>query len=335
MNKLIEFTFKYWKWILGINVLLTLILGYFILGIKVDNSIETMSVDGDPELLLLQKTEKEYGGNEFVVVSFKGDDIFTTPVLAMIERITTRIEDVKNVERVLSLTNSSTIEGDSEGFGVYPLLKESSLQLKKPEELRKEVINNRIYKRWLYSEDGKSTSIIAWIVPMGKDDAARWRVVDAIKNIIDEEKDNRKFYLYGMPVYQKAIMDAMIRDQFHLTPIVPFLMGLLLFFFFRDIKLLTIPFILIGICALWAFGLLTLSSNTLNYVTNILPIVLLIVCICDSVHIMTHYKEINKDYIHRKDALKDVIIRIGIPIMLTSITTGVGFFSLGAVVLSQ
>jgi hydrophobe/amphiphile efflux-3 (HAE3) family protein len=329
MKKVIDFAFKHWKLIVGAGSLLTIIFAFFILQVKIENSLETLTIDDDTPLILLQQMEKDYGGNEFVVVSFKGNDIFSPQVLAMIERMTTMIEGIKNVERVLSLTNALTVKGDASGFGVYPLLPETSEQLKEPEELKRKVIVNKMYKDLLFSDDGKSTSIIAWILPLGKDDAARWEVVNAIQEIIDKEKDNRKFYLYGMPVYQKAIMDAMLRDQFYLTPVVFVLVGFLLFFFFRDIRLVIIPFILISLCALWAIGVLTMAGNTMNYVTNIIPIVLLIICICDSVHIMAHYKEINRGYDDSKDALKDVIIQIGIPIMLTSITTSVGFFSLG------
>ncbi|MDY6933963.1 MAG: efflux RND transporter permease subunit [Spirochaetota bacterium] len=305
---------------------MTLIFGYFILGIKVDNSLETMTIDNDPELLLMQQMDKEYGGEEFVVIAFKGEDIFSPRILSMIDRMTRRIEDVKNVGRVLSLTNAYTIKGTSGGFGTTPLLPKTSIQ---PEELKEKVTANKIYKRWLFSDDGKSTSIIAWMVPLGSDDALRSEVVSEIQRIIDKEKDNRRFYLYGMSVIYKTVFDAMDRDQLHLTPIVFALVGLILFFIFRNLRFIIIPFIVITICVVWVVGLLVASGNTLNWVTSIIPIVVLIVCICDSIHIITQYKETIGEYPNNKDALKEAIIRIGIPILLTSVTTAVGFFSLG------
>ncbi len=293
MKKFIEFTFNYWKWVIGVVVLLTIICGYFFLKVKVDNAIETLTVDSDPSLITLQRMEHEFGSDEFIVISFKGNDIFTPKVLNMINRITENIENVKNVEKVLSLTNAFSVKSEPGTLGTSPLIPENYLHKNNAEELKKRVLKDKMYSRILFFDDGQATSIIAWMLPLGNDDSKRWDVVTAIKKIIQEESEteNRKFYFYGMPVYQKKIMDVMIRDQLTLPVILSLIVGLLLFIFFNDIKMVILPFLLIGLTGIWALGLLVAFGSTLNYVTFIIPIVVLIVCLCDSVHIISQYKE--------------------------------------------
>ena len=328
MKRLADFTFKYWKGIIGINIILTIFFAYFFIDLKIDNSLETMTIDNDPDLLLLRQMDEEYGCDEFVVISFKGDNIFSQRTLAMIEKITERIENRNDVEKVLSLTNASIIKATSDGFGVYPLIPEGSFQGIKADALKKDVIKNRMYKKLLYSDDGNASSILAWLIPLGNDDSARVKVIKELKNIVKEEGSGRKFYFYGMPVYLTAIFGASVIDQITLTPIVIILIGLMLFYFFRNLRLVIIPFIVIYICAVWAQGLMIFAGHSLNFVTMLLPTVLLIVCIAVSIHIIAQYKEVKRNFSNKIDALKDVITRIGIPILLTSLTTAFGFFSL-------
>lgn len=328
MKRLVDWTFKHSTWIVLASILLTLITSYFMLQLKIDNSLETLTVDDDPALMTLLKMEEEFGSNEFVVVSFKGDDIWSPETLRMIDRMTRKIEGVKNVEKVLSLTNAVTIKGKEGSIENAPLVSEAFLQANRAEELKQSVLSSRIHNRMLFSDDGHATSIIVWLAPLGRDDAKRWQVVKAIRKIVDEEKEARKFHVYGMPVYVKAIMDTFIRDELTLNSLLFLLVGLLLYLFFRDVKLVTIPFILIGVTALWAVGLMIMSGNTVNNVTGMIPTVVIIVCICDSVHILAQHRETAGSFSDHREALKDVVTRIGIPIILTSLTTAIGFFSL-------
>lgn len=330
MKKIVDLTFAHWKWIVLFTLLATLFFAISIKNIRIDNSIETITVDGDPDLELLLEMEEVFGTDEFIVIAFSGEDIFSPKVLQMIERITNRIRNMENIEGVLSLSNAMMVEDRPEGFGAYPFVPKESFSSHVPDSKKKEIVANRLYDRWIVSEEGKITAIMVWISPVGNDDTARWAIVHEVNQIIDDEKDQRKFHIYGLPVYQKAIIDSMLRDQYYLTSTVFFIIGLILYAMFRDMKLIIIPFILISICSLWSLGLLVFCGSTLNYVTNILPIVLLIVCICGAVHIMTHYKEVSGQAADKISAIKSVISSIGIPILLTGVTTSVGFISLAS-----
>ena len=328
MKPIVDFSFKYWKWIAGVSALLTLICLYMVFQIKVDNSTETLSVDDDPKLLLLRELEEKFGGNEFIVVSFKGDDIFSPSVISMIDAITTNMEKIENVESVLSLTNSVVAQKDETGFGMDALVPEGDRSRIDMQALKEKVMSHQIYEKLIYSSQGNATSIIAWLVPLGNDDAARWRVMKAIKNVVNTHKDDRQFYLYGMPVYQEFLYRIMIQDQLVLPVVISVLMGCILYFVFRDIRLILLPFIVIDLSVLWSMGLFTMAGNTLDVVTFIIPSILLIVCLCVSVHILSEYRETCGQGEDRVGLVKAAVSRIGVPVMLTSLTTALGFFSL-------
>ena len=328
MKSVVNFAFRHWKWVIALTGILSVISLYFLAQIRIDNSIETLSIDDDPKLALLQQAENTFGGNEFVAISFKGDDIFSPRVLAMIQAITSDIQKIDNVEFVLSLTNAEIAKNDQEGLGTTPLIPKNHNVEEEANDLREAVIANRMYEKLLYSDDGNATSIIAWLVPLGNDDVARWRVVNTIKEVLATHKDDRQFHLYGFPITTEILYRVTLEDQLVLPIILSVLIGIILFLIFRDIRMVILPFIVIDITCLWVMGFFSMEGNTLDIVTFIIPSVLMIVCLCDAVHIMSEY--CNKD-IHAADrvaALKEIIAHIGIPILLTSLTTVVGFFSL-------
>lgn len=167
MNPIVKFALNHRIWIVGICVVLSLISIFFIFRIRVDNSIETLSVDNDPKLLLLQQVEKTFGGNEFVVISFKGNDIFSERVLSMIDAMTRDMEKIENVEDVLSLTNAEIAKDDADGLGTGLLVPEGDRTGEDMHALKELVISRQLYEKLLYSASGDATSIIAWIVPLG------------------------------------------------------------------------------------------------------------------------------------------------------------------------
>ena len=152
--------------------------------------------------------------------------------------------------------------------------------------------------------------------------------MNAIKDVLDTHKDDRKFHLYGLPVFQEIIYKVMIQDQLVLPMILSLVMGCILFWIYRDIKLAILPFIVIGMIALWSMGFFAMEGNTLDVVTFILPVVLVIACLCDAVHIISEYRDSAGEETSRTEMVKAIVSRIGVPIFLTSITTSVGFFAL-------
>ncbi|MDY6905344.1 MAG: efflux RND transporter permease subunit [Thermodesulfobacteriota bacterium] len=330
IKQIVDFSFRYWKWVVCASVLLTLVSAYYITQIRIDNSIESMAIDDDPSLASLQHLESTFGGNEFIVIAFKGDDIFSPRVLSMIDAITTNIEQIENVEWVLSLTNALVAQKNEYGIGMDALVPESDRSGNDVQALKQKVMSQKIYEKLLFSSTGDATAIIAWLSPLGADDAARWRAVSAIKRVIKTHKDDRKVYVYGMPVYQEILYKIMIEDQLILPSIICLLMGGLFFLIFKDLRIVVLPFIVIGLSILWAMGFFVMGGNTLDVVTFVIPSVLLIVCLCAAIHILSAFRDAYTKDTDRVDTVKRTVSHIGIPVMLTSLTTAVGFLSLTA-----
>jgi hypothetical protein len=91
---------------LAANLLVTLLLGWFALQIRVESSLSSVLPEGDPAIAYYAKVRETFGSDDVAVVGVRADDIFADSTLAKIKRVTERIGRVKGVLSVASITNA-------------------------------------------------------------------------------------------------------------------------------------------------------------------------------------------------------------------------------------
>ena len=80
------------------------------LRLQIDTSIEQMLPSGDENRAFYDRMRKLFGNDEtLLLVVHRPDGIFTTDVLAGIERLSERVEDVEGVASVLSLATAPNV----------------------------------------------------------------------------------------------------------------------------------------------------------------------------------------------------------------------------------
>ena len=89
-----------------------------------------------------------------------------------------------------------------------------------------------------------------------------------------------------------------------------------------------LPFVAVFITVLWVLGIMGAIGLTINIVTYIVPTLVLIIGVADSIHIMLKFQENLLNGNSKRESIRITIRKIGGAIMLTSITTAIGFLSL-------
>ena len=88
------------------NLLVTLLLGWFALQIRVESSLSSVLPEGDPAIAYYAKVRETFGSDDVAVVGIRADDIFADSTLAKIKRVTDGIAKVQGVLSVASITNA-------------------------------------------------------------------------------------------------------------------------------------------------------------------------------------------------------------------------------------
>ncbi len=172
----------------------------------------------------------------------------------------------------------------------------------------------------LVSDDGTHTLMVA--VPSDEPVTVARAVTDI------EPPDGLEVDFSGNPVIFATVIDMI---GWFLLVIPPAVVMLLLLTFFanigdRRLTILSIVPALLG--ALWTFGLIFGLGREVDIVSVLVPIFVIVMGSADGLHFVTHFQEASERTEDRIERVRSTLRQVGVPMILTSISTAAGFLSL-------
>ncbi|MFK7985004.1 MAG: RND family transporter [Sandaracinaceae bacterium] len=132
----------------------------------------------------------------------------------------------------------------------------------------------------------------------------------------------------GLPHLFDSIVVKMEHDNFRIVPLTLLVCLVLLYVSFRWVPGMVLPVVAVGLSALMVVGAMAFLGETMNVVNNIIPPLLIIIGVSDSIHLIGRYRE---ELEHSKtmiEAAANTVRAMAVACFLTSITTSVGLASL-------
>ena len=98
----------------------------------------------------------------------------------------------------------------------------------------------------------------------------------------------------------------------------------------RSLRSTALTMLVVLFSTLWAFGLMALVNIPIYAVSTMIPVMLIAIGVADGIHLYSHlqlfvYKIPNAT---KKEAVSDMLIKMWKPVVMTSVTTAIGFISL-------
>jgi len=175
----------------------------------------------------------------------------------------------------------------------------------------------------LLSEDGRST--LTLVVPEGD---ATQLARDLTRYVEAYPPGGFELTLSGNPVIFARVLDMI---TWFLLVIPPVVMGLLLLTFYATIgdrKLTIMAIIPAALGSVWTFGLLSALGIRIDVVSVIVPIFVIVMGSADGLHFVTHYQEEARRTDDKAERVTTTLRDIGVPMILTTVSTAAGFLSL-------
>ena len=141
---------------------------------------------------------------------------------------------------------------------------------------------------------------------------------------------NDVFYLSGRPVIEVSAGLYAMEDMKIMMPLLIAVIGIVLLVIFRTWRGTLLPLMVMTTSIIWTFGLMVLLGYPLYTISTMLPIILVAVGIGDGVHLMSAYydKVLNNPHESAKNIVKETTHKLGPPLIMTSVTTAIGFLAL-------
>jgi uncharacterized protein len=325
MDKLAKWIIRR-PWItLGILLLIT---GFFLAGIprlQIDNSVDSMLPVDHPARLLYDDVNDTFGGTDVMVIAVHSEDVFSEATLTQVIELTEAFQRLPGVDEVVSLSTAKRMDGEDGTLVVRDLMPTVPESDQERDDLRAYVADQEMYVNNIISSDGFYAGIVVELLP-DVDDSA---VVVSLRQIIDEQQNADDIYVAGGPAVSAEMTTSMKGDLVQLIPFVLLVLAIVLYLSLRTVAGVILPLAVVLLTVIWTAGLMAWLGIPMAMISTTLPIMLIAIGVADAIHILTDYYAGLRRGEEKRSAIRTVVKHIGLAIVLTSITTLVGFLSLG------
>jgi len=337
MLKIADFVIRNRFWVILGIVLISLILGWQALKVDLNADFSTYLRKDDPLVQQYNRVGDIFGGNSIGIALITADDVFSKESLKLVKELTDAYSKIPEIAYVTSLTNVIDFRKTSWGLEVGKLLNKGNIP-QTPEELarlKSYVLSKDRYVANLVSEDAKATAIVLRFASAKNKAISHFttslKVKEVTDSIIQQEKANGndlKIYFGGMPFLIFNMTTLITRNMEVLVPLMVLILVFILYLGFRSWAGIVFPLLVVTISVVWVVGLMGIFNLKFDLLTGIMPVVLLALGSADGIHLMKRYFERRRTGDSARDAARLVYKEMGTPILLTTITTMVGFASL-------
>lgn len=152
-------------------------------------------------------------------------------------------------------------------------------------------------------------------------------LLQQIETIVDDYAFNEVHYagrVHGQHYYIKKIKKEMI-----VFMIASFLLVLaFLVWTFRNWRAVIVPLVVVLLSMGWLFGIMAHLETGIDVIATIIPTILFVVGMSDSIHFFTRYFDLIRNNHSVISSVKTTIKEVGKATFLTSLTTAIGFATL-------
>lgn len=308
--------------IIGIATI-TVYLGFWATKVKTDHRAgHFLASDSDVVRNFERFADTFEESQTLLYVVFGSQDTFSSRFLDQTDSLTRYISKMTGVDRVLSLTNYPFLERVGDTLISKPLY-EADLN---SDSLRTLFQSQPLLRGLLLSNDGEGSAMVVDIDDEFNNTSDRVLLVRSIEEMVETAVGD--VAMAGFPYLRSKYAERVTAE----APLFTFLsLGIslgLLFITFRARRAVTLPTLVVALGITWTIGFVALMDHRLNIVTSVLPALLVIIGMANSIHLITKFYDRYVELGDRHEALIQTMSIVGLATFLTSLTTAIGFLVL-------
>jgi len=268
--------------------------------------------------------------NLSIVIAPDDGNVFTPEILTLIQNLTVDSWQIPYSSRVDSIANYQHTEAFEDDLLVEDLLYEEYEHT--PERIAKVkqiALNEPLLKNALVSASGDVTIVNVTVqLPEVDKTAEVQEVIVAINAMIDKyqaQYPNVEFHKAGIIAMNNAFMTSAQEDSSTLVPLMLLVVLVFLTFMLRSFFSVVATLVVIISSILATMGLSGWAGMFLSTATVNVPTLVLTLAVADCVHVIVTMRQAMQRGMTKAEAIQYSIKLNFIPILITSVTTAIGF----------
>jgi uncharacterized protein len=286
-----------------------------------------------------EQFRREFGyGDTVIIIGLEAtgkDDILSAKALTWQAQMVGHLEHQTGVKRVESLISMQkpriSFSLTSPKVAYEPIISEIPVSVDTADELRDRLAETELPFGSIVSKDERMAALLVVFDANDPDYDAMQSMVDSVDATLSKYPVPEGYHVLvsGLPVLRVGIVRDLEKDQVRLMPLAGVLYLITLALAFRSISGSLLPLFAVGQGLLWTLGVVAALSEPLNIVSNILPCMLLINGVSNSIHVLTRYaEEAARPGVNRKDASRRTLRPMLVACLGAFATAAIGFYAL-------
>jgi hypothetical protein len=287
--------------------------------LEFDQTIESFFPRQHPDILQLQQTRVDFGGDEFVIVAWLEPQLLRKHPEDGYDELTPAA--AQNISR-LSAQLSALPGVDGQRTRDLQKLLGSALRSK-----NSRAAMLKIFQGLLIGPDQRTTAVILQLLPPDRSGIPRADAIREIRRVAKQSGLNP--FIAGEPVQVQEMFDLVERDGQVLYIASLGVLAVMLLAIFRSFRWVAAPLLIVVGSVLCTRAALVLAGARLSMVSSMLNSMVTIIAVGTSTHIIVHYRELrSKHNLTPADACSQTLRELWHPVLWTVVTIAVGFAAL-------
>ena len=292
--------------------------------------------EGDPERMAFVAMEERFTQTDnvvFIVEPQGGGDVFRPDLLTLVQELEEASHDLPFARRVDALTSHRRMQVTEDTIGAQPLVEGPAAALTDDElaTLRTRAMTDPILRGGLVAQDAGATGVVVTL-DLPRQSASEVRdtasAARAIAADLGARHPEATITVSGLAMMNDAFMAVSIDDLLALVPLMYLGMIVLLAFMLRSRAAVAAIVVIVGLSTLAAAALAGALGYPLTPPSASAPTIVMTLAIADCVHLYSAARVARGQGLVGWDAIGHATLDTWRPILLTSVTTLVGFLAL-------
>ena len=331
-DKIADYILKHRVLNLSIAAVLLIFLGLKSFDMKMGHNMANTLPETDTTMIEYRQFLEKYGQDgRSIFVGMYDENLFTLEHFQDYYDLNARIREIPGVAECLSVTRVYNLKkNDSiKKFELSQVVRQRPETQAEVDAIKDEIMSLAMYDGLLFNTAKNSTTMLISLEDEYVNSTIRAELVTSLKKILDDygKAHNIEMRVSGMPYIREITTQKMVKEIVGFTVLAILVAGLILYLFFRSWRPLVSVVTIVLLSVVYMFGIMVLLDFDVTILTGVLPPLLIIIGVENSIFMLNKYhREYNACH-DRMQALHNVIVRIGPANFLTNVTTAVSFAS--------